>query len=46
MGRGSSIVANRVLVFIVIGFLGGMFFGGSFRVGRGSVVDAQERAAM
>jgi len=46
MGRGSSIVANGVLVFMFIGFLGGVFFGGSFRVGRGSAGDAQERAAL
>jgi len=42
MGRGLSIVANLVLVFKIFGFLGVVFFGGSFRVGRGSVVDAQE----
>ena len=29
-GRGSSIVANLVLVFKVFGFLGGVFFGGHF----------------
>jgi hypothetical protein len=41
--RGLSIVANGVLVFKVICFLGVVFFGGSFRVGRGSGVNAQER---
>jgi len=40
---GSGIVAKRVLVFMVFGFLRGVFLWGSFRAGRGDAVNAQEK---
>ena len=44
MGRGLSIVAKRGVVFMIFDLLRGVFFGESFRVGRGDAVNAQGRA--